>query len=68
MCYPQSMTLTEEHITKLISYGFYLIVFGYWWSCANPELAADVMKKFIRVFTKPVDLVHRILDQFKKEG
>ena len=69
------MELTEQHINdligilgRLVTILSMLVIFGYFWSLQNPELAARVVEKFVDVPKRIVDIFHRILDMIEKKG
>lgn len=62
--------ITEKQIGIIIGGAMafmpLVITYAYSWSLRNPELAAEVIKKFLDVFIKPVELCNKFLDLFKK--
>ena len=69
------MAFTEQHISDLIAIlarlapiAFTLVVFMYFWSLQNPDLAARVAEKFLDIPKRFLDIFHRILDMIEKKG
>ena len=63
------ITLTENHISSLITILSTTITMIYVWSLFNPELAARVVERFISAFNnllKAIDKISDMIDKWKE--